>query len=582
VKFAFLVALIFGLGGFSSAAFGALPTPSDLLQRFKETQNENQRFQVFNDLDGQVEAIADSSEVRKYLEVIGEMIEYSSSKNDSSWVPGKGRELRQKISGIKISRFVSSNNIVPIPVKEREEFIFYFSLSSEQTQFSYLSQSAPKAVLDRQELQFLRNSYDFFSELKKNLHNPVDYISNSLNSVLNLTALLVGRKFKEISFDELKLWCLRMTPEGHSKLMDLMENELYPGPKEPNEEFRKIAMTFKLIHAVLFEKFKHDPFNEWQFNRPLALLKTLILKYVSNSWPVHTEDFSYAIENSPNPSLVLFSDSLADNIVRRTNITESQGRALLPAFELLKEALIKRGLNSDYFKAAYSILQRSQMKFDEIEGRYRINHPFFGRFVLLNKNGHTLVAGINRDDRNVSILFENIDEIDPITGQFVTGTVAGDAHHTLKFKMTGKGTLAGCLGEVCFTGERVEKFPHYIQKLDKDQSKESSGTGIKGVGFYRGPVELYNGTTMFGDLEISSLHDKYAGGIRFTNGIFMSFADGLKVNKRGIVYIAGVAYNVRAMHQFRGFVNSRGQFEGVWISTNIGKVAKFSLTKTKR
>jgi hypothetical protein len=179
----------------------------------------------------------------------------------------------------------------------------------------------------------------------------------------------------------------------------------------------------------------------------------------------------------------------------------------------------------------------------------------------------------------VSILFENVDDIDLKTGQFITGATAGDAHFTLRFKIEKSGVVSGCLGDVCFTGKRVEKFPHYLAKLDKGLDSRKP---LEVAGKYHGVLKMYSGNPMAGDLEIDALHGKYTGGMRLTNGIFMAFPDGLQENKQGLVYISGPAYSVRALHQFRGFINSKGQLEGVWVSTNIGKVADFVFSKVKK
>jgi|GEM_PF-5793803 len=103
--------ICWGIGENSTATNLALPTPSEFANQFKSTQNENQRFQLFNDLDARAEEIGDSKEVKEYLGTILEMMKYSLSLNDSSWVSGKGKELRQKISGNRIAKYINRVNL---------------------------------------------------------------------------------------------------------------------------------------------------------------------------------------------------------------------------------------------------------------------------------------------------------------------------------------------------------------------------------------------------------------------------------------------------------------------------------------
>jgi|GEM_PF-4240186 len=426
-------------------------------------------------------------------------------------------------------------------------------------------------------------AYQFFSDLERDFHSPIDYIANSLKSLSYTTAHLICRQFKLLEINELNSWILRMNSEGNTKLLELMEIELYPGPQEPTTVLRKIALSFKVIHKILFQKFQNDPFNDWQYNRPLSLLKTLVLKYESNNWEINRDDLEYVLKNLSNPNLQLFSDALSDNVIRRESITEKQGKSLLPPFEIVKRTLEERGMVSQYFNQAYLALMRSQMQFEKIEGTYLINHPIFSKLILLNKNGRSLVAGINSRDRNVSILFENIDDIDRRTGQFIAGSTSGDAFFILKFKSERPGVISGCLGDICFQGHRVETFPNYLNKLNTESDtleKNPKKTDV--VGSYQGVFQTPTGKSTAGTLKIDVLHGKYMGGMRLNNGIFVAFGDGIQENKGGIVYILGPAYSVGALHQFRGFINKQGRLEGVWISTNIGTVAHFALAKVKK
>ena len=554
-----------------------IPTPQNLEAQFKAAQNENQRYQVLDDIGKSINLIAENSEAKTYLKVINELVIYSKLQNDADWVGRKGTQIIQQVSEVKVQSILKISGPIINDKELQQDFLFYFVNVTEAFQFSYLSQTLRTALLPITDLNLIENAFLFFEKIELTIVNPVDYIQRELVSLKSTAAFLFCRDFRNISASVLNIWISRLNSDGMQRLLNEIESQILTSQSTDQIAIENSLSVTKSLYALIFERYKNDYLNDWQYIRALKILSAGVLKFEEMDWSIDQKNLNFIIQHFTPVSFVSFCNEFGNLSLQRVVISRKSALLLMPSYNLLKQTLVEKkyGYEASTFNSGYLKIKKAAYTDYEIEGSYKITHPDYSQLIIAFKNRTEIVAGLQTPRETINIAFDHF-QFDDASGNYISSSLMGATQFVLKFKFGADKKISGCLNTVCFIGTKTFSFPNYLNLLD-------SGKSLTVPGFYRGQIKYENGSIENAELFVSSISGTLIGNLKFYRNkslkLDLAFDMGLFDNKDGVLYLASRVNSVPTIHIFRGYLKDSKTLTGVWFTTSKVKLGKFNLIK---
>ena len=319
-----------------------IPTPQNLEAQFKAAQNENQRYQVLDDIGKSINLIAENSEAKTYLKVINELVIYSKLQNDADWVGRKGTQIIQQVSEVKVQSILKISGPIINDKELQQDFLFYFVNVTEAFQFSYLSQTLRTALLPITDLNLIENAFLFFEKIELTIVNPVDYIQRELVSLKSTAAFLFCRDFRNISASVLNIWISRLNSDGMQRLLNEIESQILTSQSTDQIAIENSLSVTKSLYALIFERYKNDYLNDWQYIRALKILSAGVLKFEEMDWSIDQKNLNFIIQHFTPVSFVSFCNEFGNLSLQRVVISRKSALLLMPSYNLLKQTLVEK------------------------------------------------------------------------------------------------------------------------------------------------------------------------------------------------------------------------------------------------
>jgi hypothetical protein len=560
---------------FGSLSWGedALPSAEQIFATYKTAKNENERYQQIGQLTKKTDAIAQVQAPKTYLQIFKEMIEFSQSAGDADWVTNRLKQLIQIVSETKFQLLTKTHQIVPLEVDLQNEYIFYLGLSSENFQHVYLSKQVTPFLIQLSEKNDFIKAYGFFEKIGESLNQVAEYIERDIENAKFAVAFLFCQNYRALQSEELELWLPRMSSEGMQKLFVTLDSHILSAVQGTTHDIAKATLVSKILFQILFEQFKNDPFNEWQYIKALKCIIAATNKYQQLGWVIPPADVQFLIEHLSPMAFVNFCNELGGYVVQKKVISLDLARQLLKTYELLNATIKKEKYLYDAvtFLNAFSILQKSLLPHSDIEGAYRLHSSKYEELIIAFSSNTTMVAGVRTDDQFVNLAFDYM-QYEEDGKVFVGRTSVGPGQFVLQFKVIGNGRLEACINGECASATRYYKFPEFLSLLGKDKN-------LILPGIYKGKVTFADGIHDDVKLLVSAVGGYLVGNFDFGVHNHLGLDKGIHENTDGVLYLSGKVSTVPAIHIIRAVLNSKNQLSGVWFATTKAKIGKFTLVK---
>lgn len=571
----FFVFFGFLLCSFAGSTEEALLPADQLLESYKTAKNENERYQQLSTLSKKVILIAKAADTKQYIQVISDMVSLSKSVGDADWVANKGNQLIQAVSENKFQLLIQEYTMVPVEQSLQDDLLYYIAKCTEGFQHVYLSKQVNPYLLDIKDMKVLSGVYLYFEKMQQVLSQSADYIQRDVENILHSIGFLYCLKYQQLTNEELGAWLPRMSSEGMQKLLTAIDNDILNVANGKPVVLEKSIFVDKILYQILFDRYQHDPFNDWQYIKPLKSIIAAIFKYQQLDWNIPTQDIQFLIDHLSPMAFVNFCNELGGFIVQKKLVSQDLALRLLKTYDLLNETLKQENYLYDAttFINAYTILKKSIQPKGELEGAYHLAGVSFQEVIIAFNNMTDIVAGARTENHFVNLAFDYF-QYDDETGYFVGRTSAGPSQFVMRFKLQGHGKLHICINEECGTGTRYYQFPEYLSLLNQNKN-------LILPGLYKGKVRFEDGSQNEVRLLVSSVGGYLVGNLDFANHNHLGFDKGINDNSDGVLYLAGRVSAVPTIHVLRAVLDSKNQLSGVWFATSKAKIGKFILVKQK-